>query len=78
MTALDRIDLTKHITSYEKEIYRIVEGQHYVSTRPLVDSDEEHDILERILDASKPPAPMRNANGALHYLLYTPLSLIHI
>lgn len=72
MTALDRIKLPQHTIGYEREIYRIVEGQHYVSTRPLVDSDEEHDVLEAILDASKPPAPTHNTRGALHYLLYTP------
>ncbi len=72
MTALDRIDLAKHAVTYEHEIYRLVEGQHYISTRPLVDSDEEHDVLEGLLDASKPPAPDHNARGALHYLLYTP------
>jgi hypothetical protein len=72
MTALDRIDLAKHAAIYDHEIYRLVEGQHYISTRPLVDSDEEHDVLENLLDASKPPAPTENARGALHYLLYTP------
>jgi len=72
MTALDRINLAEHIATYEREIYRLVEGQHYISTRPLVDSDEEHNVLEALLDASKPPAPGENARGALHYLLYTP------
>lgn len=72
MTALDRIELAKHAVTYEREIYRLVEGQHYISTRPLVDSDEEHNVLEALLDGSKPPAPTENARGALHYLLYTP------
>jgi hypothetical protein len=72
MTRLDRIDVTRHLHAYEHEIYRIVEGQHYVSTRKLVDSDAEHDILEAILDASKPAAPTQNIRGPLHYLLYTP------
>ena len=72
MTSLDRINIAKHIASYEHEIYRIAEGQHYVSTRSLVDNSEEHEILEAVLDASKPIAPVRNARGDLHYLLYTP------
>lgn len=72
MTALDSIKLKQHRISYTREIYRLVEGQHYISTRPLVDSDEEHDVLEAILDASKPTAPTHNAQGPLHYLLYTP------
>lgn len=32
-------------------------------------------MLETILDAAKPKAPMRNARGRLHYLLYTPFSI---
>lgn len=72
MTALDRIDIARHVATYEQEIFRLVEGQHYISTRPLVDSDQEHDILEGILDTSKPPAPTENARGTLYYLLYTP------
>lgn len=72
MTALDRIDLVEHCAAYENEIYRMVEGQYYVSTRRLVDSDAEHDRLEAILDASKPAAPTHNSRGALYYLLYTP------
>lgn len=72
MSVPSAIQLDTYITDYENELYRIVEGQHYISTRPLVDSDEEHDILEAILDASKPLAPTQNSNGPLHYLLYTP------
>lgn len=72
MEALFSISLPKHFQSYRGEIYRIVEGQHFIATRKLVDSDGEQNILEEILDASKPKAPTSNARGELHYLLYTP------
>lgn len=51
--------------------WRAVEAQHVVSTLRLVDNDpERQDLLERILDESKPPFP-RETEG-LHYLLSTP------
>ena len=72
MEELPSINLVKNFASYSGEIYRIVEGQHFIATRKLVDSNEEQHILEEILDASKPPAPTSNKRGGLHYLLYTP------
>ena len=65
-------DLTRHFHGYEKDIYRLVEGQYYIATRKLVDSLTEQDVLERILNTSKPAAPMHNVHGSLHYLLFTP------
>src|SRR5919112_712595 len=51
--------------------WRAVEAQHVVSTLRLVDNDpERQDLLERILDESKPPLPA-DVTG-LHYLLATP------
>ena len=51
------------------EPWRVVESQHEVSTRKLVDSAAEQELLESLIDAVKPPAPsMTN----LHYLLFTP------
>ena len=49
--------------------WRIVEAQHQLSTRKLVDSAEEQMLLEDLLERAKPPsrAPLR-----LHYLLSTP------
>jgi len=34
---------------------RSVESQHQVSTRRLVDSDVEQQLLESMIDAAKPP-----------------------
>ena len=66
------INLKDQFSGYENKIYRLVEGQSFVSTRKLVNSFQEHEILESLLDASKPPVKTRNQRGELHYLLYTP------
>ena len=52
--------------------WRVVEGQRIISTRSLVDSDAEPDLLEELIDASKPALPPEPAFAGLHYLLYTP------
>ncbi len=49
--------------------WRVVESQHQVSTRRLVDSDAEQRVLEAMIETAKPPD--RTA-GRLHYLLFTP------
>ena len=51
------------------DAWRVVEAQHRVSTRKLVDSDAEQAVLESVLDAHKPPV---RHGGGLHYLLFTP------
>jgi len=50
--------------------WRAVEAQHVISTRPLVDTLAEQDLLESLLDEAKPPLPKAVAH--LHYLLATP------
>jgi hypothetical protein len=47
----------------------VVEAQHQVSTRKLVDSAEEQALLEELIDSAKPPDI---TGGRLHYLLFTP------
>ena len=49
--------------------WRVVEAQHQVSTRKLVDSVEEQELLEEMIDRVKPPDL---SPGRLHYLLFTP------
>jgi hypothetical protein len=49
--------------------WRVVEAQHQVSTRKLVDSVEEQILLEELIDRAKPPDLTQ---GRLHYLLATP------
>lgn len=57
----------KLIKPLHLESWRMVESQHSSSSRDLVDSREEHDILEELLESSKP----RIAESK-HYLLFTP------
>lgn len=49
--------------------WRAVEAQHQLSTRKLVDSAEEQELLEELIDGVKPPDL---TGGRLHYLLFTP------
>jgi hypothetical protein len=49
--------------------WRVVESQHQVSTRKLVDSAAEQELLETLVDTVKPRAAV---GGRLHYLLSTP------
>jgi RES domain len=50
----------------------VVEAQHRVSTRSLVDSLEEQEILEEIIEEAKPPRPGGPGFEGLHFLLFTP------
>jgi RES domain len=54
---------------YDRPAWRVVEAQHQVSTRKLVDSDAEQLLLEQLIDSAKPPDL---THGHLHYLLFTP------
>lgn len=56
-----------HRKKIEVQSWRIVEAQHISSSRDLVDSIEEHDLLEELLEASKP-----NIVTDKHYLIFTP------
>jgi len=49
--------------------WRVVEAQHRISTRKLVDSADEQELLEELIERVKPPDP---TNGRMHYLLFTP------
>lgn len=62
----------KHIIPLQQDAWRVVEDQHNSATRKLVDSLEEHDILEDIIEQVKPKLPEKNRNLNLHYLLATP------
>jgi RES domain len=54
----------------ELTLWRAVEAQHVVATRALVDSLAEQEVLESVLEASKPGVPP--ACAGFDYLLYTP------
>lgn len=51
---------------------RVVETQHLVSTRKLVDSLAEQELLEDMIDQVKAPARQGPEFEGLHYLLSTP------
>ena len=52
--------------------WRVVEAQHLSSTRKLVDSAREQELLEQLIETVKPPVPEAASDANLHYLLYTP------
>jgi hypothetical protein len=62
--------LSSDARSLEGTCWRLVEAQHYYSTLKLVDSVAEQDVLERLVDDTKPPIPPE-CRG-LDYLLATP------
>lgn len=49
--------------------WRVVESQHEVSTRKLVSSAAEQELLEELIDRVKPPVIV---GARQHYLLFTP------
>lgn len=51
------------------EPWRVVEAQHRTSTRKLVSTDAEQELLEALIEGVKPPEA---TGGRLHYLLATP------
>ena len=66
---------TPHAVSSEAfewrgQAWRIVEAQHTASTMKLVDTLAEQDLLETLLEGSKPK--LRSEALGLHYLLATP------
>ena len=61
---------TSSVGTLRVDPWRAVEGQHVISTRKLVDTDDEQRVLEELLEGSKPP--LRPDESELHYLLFTP------
>lgn len=62
--------LRSELRPYERRLWRVVEGQHLVSTRKLVDTNAEQQMLEDLIEATKPAVP-EDCRG-LDYLLSTP------
>jgi len=62
--------LASEAVPHSGQIWRAVEFQFATATRRLVDSHEDQQILEDILEAVKPPVPPEAAH--LHYLLAAP------
>jgi hypothetical protein len=53
-----------------QEVWRMVEAQHEVATLALSDNLDDQELLESILEDSKPPMP--SEVKSLHYLLAAP------
>ena len=56
--------------SWQGCVWRVMEAQHIASTMKLVDDAGEQDVLEALLESSKPALP--EASQVLHYLLQAP------
>jgi hypothetical protein len=59
-----------NVVRIDEEPWRVVESQHVISTRKLVDSREEQVELEALVDTYAKPSPPLDAR--YHYLLSTP------
>lgn len=57
------------LVSYRSEVWRVVESQEDAATLGIVDSLEEQDVLEVMLDQVKPA--YRQGTEEMHYLLKT-------
>jgi hypothetical protein len=62
--------LSREHRRFSGTCWRLVEGQHVVSTMALVDTLDEQTLLEQLIDDSKPAVPAECRD--LHYLLSTP------
>lgn len=54
--------------------WRVVEAQHRISTLKIVDSHDEQELLEALIEEAKPPVPPECRH--LHYLLATPFRYV--
>ena len=60
-----------NLQAYERDAWRVVQSQQLVGTRKLVDSEDEHELLEHLIDGAKPPVSRGPGFEGLHYLLST-------
>lgn len=66
------LEVASRTSLCQLSLWRAVEAQHVVATRPLVDSRQEQELLETLLERDKPPVPAAVTAAGLDYLLYTP------
>lgn len=65
-------DIAQALTTYSNTLYRFVEDQGPETTLLLVDSADEHDILEAALEETKPEFPIGVPIDPTYYLLTSP------
>lgn len=70
LTTWTPAELSCELKSYEQQAWRLVEAQHYVSTRKLVDSHAEQELLEDLIEETKPSIPEECRH--VDFLLKTP------
>lgn len=72
-SALWKKEDTQYIQPLKYKGWRVVEDQSRSASRELVDTLEEHEILENLLEQkSKPSLPKNSEFNGYHYLLTTP------
>ena len=59
------------LRAFEGDAWRVVENQQLIGTRKLVDSELEHELLERLIDGAKPGPRREPEFDGVHYLLAT-------
>jgi hypothetical protein len=62
--------VASELCPWAERAWRVVEAQHVASTMKLVDTLEEQDVLESLIESSKPAPPA--SSPPLHYLLAAP------
>jgi hypothetical protein len=60
--------IQEHVLTLTTRSFRMVETQHIAATMRLVDSADEQDLLEQMLESNKPPLPAQ-ALGLRSYSL---------
>jgi hypothetical protein len=60
--------------AWQAQVRRMVESQHIAATMKLVDNLDEQDLLETLLESSKPAQP--GGTAGLDYLLATPVMAV--
>lgn len=75
MAAWNQLNGSQYVTEAQLNAWRIVEDQSKSTTRKFVNSTEEHDLLEELIEQSKPKVKYNQGimyGKNLHYLLSTP------
>lgn len=70
-----QVNGSKYLTEAKLNSWRIIDDQSSSTTRKFVDTSEEHDLLEGLIEQSKPKVKYYNDEKYfknLHYLLSTP------
>ena len=72
LTTSMRFGGSDSVEPYAGRVWRVVEAQHLISTRPLAEDDAGQMLLEQMIDSAKPPPREPEGAQPLHYLLATP------